>query len=292
MSDNKEAPPADAPAPEKNAPPENKDDLKHAKEKLALKDGTETKSFGKRPALLILANKNIRFVALRNDPIMTIIIRELDINGQDTLSGITYDVLLTLTREQLRITREQFIQLWKTLLLKRSQDIYESTYKIRPQNYIRINRNLIIPATLADLLSSLGTYQSYHKGYRFDLQPPAHPVADPPRWWQPDQAIITSWYNTMNQLRGKYLWKEYPSPQHYDQGTINLCSVNRANGYCMVKAYTNEAKLTDAYIAVCNDDLYGPHPIVNFDNSHLIMTERLALNTIRREYVSSYILKR
>lgn len=266
--------------------------LKDEKEKLAKHDEPESKTFSRRQPLKFLEKKNTNLFFGRNDPRKTIVLRTVNIEQQNTLSGLTYDTMRTLLREDLSITRANFITLWKTVLLKRVQDIYEFEYKLRPQHYVRLNRSLELPAPLADLLSALGQYTSVAKGYKFNLSSPAQPVDQIPAWWATNANIIAAWDATMAQLNGQYQLKEYPSFINCTDGAIQLCATRRANNFVEVKAYTNEPRLTDGYLAAVNDDLFEENPILTFDNCHLIMTERLQNTTIRRQYVRGYIVNK
>ena len=56
------------------------------------------------------------------------------------------------------ITQANFQRMWKTLILKRAQDVYEKEKHVRATNFVRIDRSMIMPSPLSDLLYSIGQF--------------------------------------------------------------------------------------------------------------------------------------
>ncbi|KAG5871784.1 hypothetical protein JTB14_023468 [Gonioctena quinquepunctata] len=74
------------------------------------------------------------------------------------------------------IEQAPFLQMVRTLILKRLQDLVEGATGIRPDNPIRIARTLPVPQPIGELLYSLGTYYAQWNGIRYELRPsPAPP---------------------------------------------------------------------------------------------------------------------
>lgn len=67
----------------------------------------------------------------------------VNITAQNTLSGRTYDQMLQIVNADLPITRDNFIRMWKTLILKRVQDVYGKEKHVRPANFIRLERSIL-----------------------------------------------------------------------------------------------------------------------------------------------------
>ncbi|KAL1447175.1 hypothetical protein WDU94_015608, partial [Cyamophila willieti] len=65
-----------------------------------------------------------------------------------------------LTTVELDINEDNFIRMWKTLLLKRAQDVHERAKHVRPANHIRLSSQIICPAPLADLAYSFESQPS------------------------------------------------------------------------------------------------------------------------------------
>lgn len=208
------------------------------------------------------------------------------IANQNTLSGEVYDQILKMCTFPLPITRANFIRMWKTLILKRIQDIYECEKKQRPDNFVRLVRTIMMPAPLADLLFSIGSFTSTHTGKEHQIVPPPRP-AQPEPFWNTDQAVLDNWNQFINRTQRYYQMKEYPSQREVDSRPLILTYVNtNAAGLTQVKAVTNEPKLQDAFIRAMNDDLLTPHNDYNFQSCALVMTPPLRMSTIRGKYIA------
>ena len=79
----------------------------------------------------------------------------------------------------LPITLKQFIRMWRTLILKRVQDVIEKQLLARPDHFVRLSRNIMLPAPCADLLYSLRQFHSNANGLIYNISQPAR--ADPPQ---------------------------------------------------------------------------------------------------------------
>jgi hypothetical protein len=212
----------------------------------------------------------------------------LSIANQNMLSGATYDQIQQLITVDLPITRDNFIRVWKTLILKRCQDVFEQEKHHRADHFIRINRNILVPAPLSDLLYMIGQHHSNVTGVIYDSVPPAH-AANPPPWWAVDNDLVQQWCLMVNRLKTNYLMREFPSMTDYTNKPLMLTSLHDNEDLRSIKAFTNEPKPADALIRFVNDPLYDPVPHA-YDACHLRMTEQLALTTIRYCYVGAYVI--
>lgn len=211
----------------------------------------------------------------------------INIDAQETLPGLVYDQIIQLTSIDLPLTRGMFIQMWKTILLKRVQDVIEKQRLARPNHFIRLGRNLELPAPLADLVYSIGRFHSHATGVVYDIAQP--PRADPaPAYWDVDPLIVTFWQQSMARMRQAYTMREYPSPSEFDNRPLGLTTIQTANQLRSVRAYTNETSANDALIRFVNDDLYVEHNHFTFDTSHLSVVDRLELASTRARYISCY----
>lgn len=77
----------------------------------------------------------------RLDSDYTIVDHAVNINGQDSLPGMVHDQMSQLTTIDLQIDRPSFIRIWKTLILKRLQDVFEQEKRVRAQHFVRLARN-------------------------------------------------------------------------------------------------------------------------------------------------------
>lgn len=226
---------------------------------------------------------------LRQDSDYHIINVIVDIDAQDTLSGLVYDHLTTLHPVDLPLNRDGFIRMWKSLILKRVQDIIEKQRLSRPQHFIRLSRNVTLPAPLADLLYTLGQFHSPAKGIKYDITQPPRPAV-PEQWWNIDDALLPQWITTMGLLADKYIMREYPSQSEYSNRPITLTMLmdNEDGTIRSVKSATNETSLNDAFIHFVNDPLFLPIQGMAYARCHLKVVDSLHLLTIRRQYVRGY----
>lgn len=213
----------------------------------------------------------------------------LNIGEQQTLPVRTYSQMEQLVRVDLPITREQFTRMWRTLILKRVQDVYEHEKHQRAEHFIRLVRNILVPAPLADLLYSIGQMHSSARGFVYDTIPPPRP-ANPPDWTIIDPAIVANWTLTMNRMKHQFMMKEFPAMRDYQNKPLCLVRIHDANDMREVKAYTNEPQPSDALIAMVNDRLYQDAHNVTYNECSLRMTDSLDRLSICCEYVGSYVL--
>lgn len=210
------------------------------------------------------------------------------IANQDTVSGMTYDQIEQLVTIALPLPRAQFIRMWKTTILKRAQDVYEIEKKQRPPNRLNLHRSLQIPATLSDLLHSIGSFHSNATGIIHDIIPPARPQDDIPEFWELDDDIITLWQRTMGRVDTLYQMKDFPSQGETIDKPLMLTMLHQEDNYSQVKAWTNEPTMNDAYIRMMHDDLFAPHEYITYERCGLTMTQRIHVPTVRGQYVASY----
>lgn len=212
------------------------------------------------------------------------------VDNQTTLSSAVYNVLAELVTWPLPITQDEFIRMWKTLMLKRIQDVFESEKSRRSDHFVRLVRNIPLPAPLGDLLHSIGYFHSTKTGYLHHVVQPAR-ASTPETFWTVDPAITASWINTMNRLSHIYTMKEFPTMSQCEGRSMLLTTVSAWNTPMRsVNSFTNETYMTDGFIHAMNNQLYEADPIITFANSHLIMTNAFEHTSVRQQYVYSYAI--
>lgn len=224
----------------------------------------------------------------RMDSVYQIVDVTVQIANQDTLSGATYDQMEQLSTIDLPITRANFIRMWKTLILKRTQDIFENAKGLRPDNFIRIGRNLILPAPLGDLLHCMGWIHSTHTGHSYNLIPPAR-AQNEQGIWVVDNAILAQWSQLMGRMTALYTTKEYPSPLTCKDAPLVLTMPHIENNIAHVRSWTPEPRIPEALVRIVNDDLFAPY-IVTFEGCGWNMTHDVHVPSLRARYVQSYAL--
>lgn len=212
------------------------------------------------------------------------------INTQDTLPTLVYQTLTELVTWDLPITEPQFIRMWKTLILKRIQDVFESEKSRRSDHYVRLTRNVPVPAPLGDLLHSFGYFHSTKTGYLHHLVQPAR-ASTPETFWTVDPGITTAWKLAMDRLSHVYTMKEFPSMSQCEDRPMMLTTVSSfATPFRSVNSFTNESNMNDAFIHAMQDQIFEADPIITYDNSHLIMTNQFEHVAVRQQYVYSYAI--
>lgn len=215
--------------------------------------------------------------------------RIVQIDGQQTLPTLVYNQMEQLVSIQLPLNLNEFIRVWRTILLKRVQDVYEREKSVRPEHYVRVARNISLPAPLADLCYSLGRFHSRYNGVIYDVVQPARAAA-PPAWWNVDQDLIARWALTMGRFSHLYTMREFPSPVDFDNKPMILTSMRVNNRIKSVKAFTGESSMHDAYIRTVNDELFDNPAQIAYENCHLRIVEEIDWQTIQAQYVAGYVL--
>lgn len=237
-----------------------------------------------------MANPHIALMFNRMDSDYTIVNHVLQIANQNTLSGEVYDELVAINSDDLEMTRLNFIRVWKTLILKRAQDIFETEKKVRSQNFVRLIRTIALPAPLADLLATLGSFTSHATGHQHHISPPPQ-AAEAEDFWAVEAPLIVQWNQLTNRMQRQYLMKEYPAQRETDNRPISLTHLHQfGDGTVEIKAGTNEPKLVDAYIRAVNDELFVNDAGHGLADAALIMTPRFNAATVRGAYIASYVL--
>lgn len=212
----------------------------------------------------------------------------ISIANQETIASYTYQQMEQLSAVALVIEMNDFIRLWKTLILKRVQDVYKQEKHRRAPDFIRLMRNLPIPAPLADLLYCLGQKRSSAVGTILDmvLPPKVTPASD---WWTLDETILDHWCLTNSRMSTLYQIKEFPAPSEFQDRTIGFTAIQDVGELRFVKSHTNEPSVTDGFIRFVNDDLFqNPYLYVTCD---LRIVEALERHSIAGNYVGSYELQ-
>lgn len=213
----------------------------------------------------------------------------VNINDQTSLFTTLYEQLQQLTTTEPPITQDQFIRMCRTLLLKRVQDIYEKCHRIRAPNYIQIDRGILIPGPVGDLLYVLGRYHSTNDGAVYVLSPPPRAAAAE-NWWAIDNDILGRYLLYIDRLSDDYIMYEFPKPTDYDNRPICRTTINDFNNdYRSVRAHDSGVTPNDAFIRFVNDDLFIQNEYINYDRAALQQVSERHRPTVQRLYVNSYI---
>lgn len=209
----------------------------------------------------------------------------VQIATQDTLPRATWRQLHQMTFVEPPITEDEFVRMWRTLILKRVTDVYESEKRVRANQFIRLSRNLTVPAPLADLLYSLGSYFDPLEGVFHHIIPPAAPAA-PENWRTVDATILQNWCTYMNRMSGAFVMKEFPPISQYEGTNLFHCTRQVAGQVCTIKARYKGTTPADAYIRFVNDELFD-NPYAAAD-CHYTVTEPMNQTSVIYQYLRKY----
>lgn len=210
----------------------------------------------------------------------------INIDAQDVLPRATWRQLHQLTFVDPPITEDNFVRMWKTLILKRVTDVYEQEKHRRSDQFVRLSRNLTIPAPLADLLYTLGSYFDPIEGVYHHIIPPPAP-AHPETWRTVDPTILQDWMTFINRMTPAFVMKEYPPMSQY-QGSPLMHYVRDTSlvGFIKIKARFQTKNPADAYIRFLNDELFtAPYEPAA---CHYTCTEPMNRIAVTYEYLAKY----
>lgn len=213
----------------------------------------------------------------------------MSIADQTTLPDMVHAQMTQLVDTELEITEVNFRRMWRTLLLKRAQDVYEKEKYRRANHFVRLGPQMLVPAPLGDLVYSIGQFHNVAEGVVYDTNPPAQ-AAQPEDWWTVDPDITNAWTRTMRRMQRKYVMREMPLASEYQAKPLMLCTGQVAGALKTVKAKYASIELTDGLITLVNDPIYQP-PAHAFGSCHIMVVDAKPWITIAGQYVGSYVLQ-
>ena len=187
-------------------------------------------------------------------------IRDLRVNidATESLAKETYAKMTLLTFFDLPINEAGFVRMWKTLVLKRCQDIFKMAKCIRPEHYLhRLSTwSILVPAPLAELLYSLGTFNDVHRGIVYHMVPPEK-GASAPNWWTVDLDLLQNFLRTMMCIQDlEFPVKEFPSPLDYKGRAIARTTNSFRNEMYSEVGSIYSSTPSDGMIGVLKPDLF------------------------------------
>lgn len=223
----------------------------------------------------------------RGDPDYFVVDVPLQVAPQTLLPTAVHRQLSQLTAVDLEINEENFIRMWRTLLLKRTQDVHERTKHVRSANHIRLTSQITSPAPLADLAYSLGSYFRAPTGVNYHLTPPQ--AAAPEPFWAVDNQIVAQWIRTCKRFQKLYVMREFPLASDFENKPLVLTTSNVQAGFVTVKTKINTTEMSDGLISAVNDPLF-PNNHFPFNNSHITLLHSKNQAVLVADYTGSYVL--
>ena len=132
-----------------------------------------------------------------------------NINVLNRVAIATYNQIVELSVTNPQLTQEEYVRVWKTILLYRTQNIEEcETGTPVTAHRLRLAPTITMPRPLADLVYSLGRWKSNTNGVVYDVRVPAYPNENPPPWWTPEPALIQKWQALHARVQKYYMCTE------------------------------------------------------------------------------------
>ncbi|KAG5862539.1 hypothetical protein JTB14_020196 [Gonioctena quinquepunctata] len=157
------------------------------------------------------------------------------------------------------IEQAPFLQMIRTLILKRLQDLVEGATGIRPENPIRIARTLPVPQPIGELLYALGTYYAQWNGIRYELRPSPTP-APPEPWRQLDPQIVANYRQFMDMTTTRYRQCPFPKMSDLIGQPLMFCCKNEADNQCQILAPGPVPTPADAFLRFVHEEFFAAPP--------------------------------
>ena len=244
-----------------------------------------------RPASLPIVNLvNMRLGFGRMDSVQPIVAATLTIDTLDQVAKITYDQISQLSLTAPPLAQEEFIRVWKTILLYRVQNIQECELIVAPPHRIKLAPSLLLPRPLGDLVYHLGRWQSQTNGIIYDVRAPIKPAEHIPDWWTVIPDLMIKWQTFLSRAANYYMCMEMPRKFAFEGQPLVVIAVKQyANRLVQAKSLTNEPQMSDAIIRLVNEPEMFQGSGITFETNHLIMSQEANLDVLPVKYVASYV---
>lgn len=187
------------------------------------------------------------------------------------------------------LTEAQYIQISRTFLLKRLQDIHEHQTGIRPPAPIQLARGFEVLRPSGELLYALGPYFCDLNGKQYHLTYPAAPNVDPPAWYALDAAILGRYRLFIDLVKNRYDLITFPKMSDMNGHPLMFTRGEEANDYKVVRASLNIPQPSDAFLRFVHEDGFIETAVPAFADCSLIMTESLLIDDVVQRYTHSYV---
>lgn len=232
----------------------------------------------------------LRFQCGKMDSTYNVVPIPVLINNQDRVARATFNLMYQLTTVVPPIEVNDFIEMYKTLILARFQDVISQTTGDIFPNHIHIEPTTLVPGPMAELLFGLGSYHSNVTGAIY--VPALPPAADPPEAWR---AFNNNHYRDYQLYCSRqarvYTMHPFPSKFDFEQKSMIMTTQRQYdNGSRQIRSLTNETTSFDSVVRFMHDDFSGPASPITYDHSSIQLSERTHYETTLAGYLASFIL--
>lgn len=190
----------------------------------------------------------------------------VSIDNQNTLAMATWHYWTATYYRDLPIGEDAFVRMWKTLILRHLQDIYERYRQIPADHLVPIFGTMPVPSPLDDLLNALGTYDDRSTGIRHRVVAPTPPPEQPfpeDSFWKLDGQIVRDWVATNEAIKNfsPNLVKNHEfgrSRANFSKRPLMLTvrQCDDATGSVTIRARSVGPSPEDAAVRAYNDELF------------------------------------
>jgi hypothetical protein len=233
------------------------------------------------------ANSSLNFGKMDSD--YQVVEHELQIEKIEKLAKATFQAMWSTLTINPTLTEGQFVQMTKTLFLKRAQDVIENAKRVRVDKPVHLQRYIEIPAPIADLLTLIGNFHSDSEGHQHHITLPVFAKDKHPAYYQVDSQIVELYTRDIGRIRPLYQMKPFPSSRECWDKPLMLTRIKVEDDFVSVRAWTNEPTMEDAYVRACNDELYKAHEYITYDNCSQQMSQKVHQVLTLTHYASSYV---
>jgi len=189
------------------------------------------------------------------------------------------------------ISRNDYVRMMKTFILKRVQDIHEKCFIQRAPSFVRIYRNVILPKPIYDLACALGRGFNTHDGFHYYMTPIDKPHTKAPSYWTVDETILANYIKFSRRMANVYQHVEFPSSNDFDGRAIGCTRIEAANGRAKVVSTTPAPTPADGLLRMMNPDDFLAGEVPDVGECTYRLCDEMLLSTVRCAYIGSSVTK-
>lgn len=203
-------------------------------------------------------------------PLFVTVSHPVSIDNQNSLAKATWQFWSATYQRELPIGEDAFVRMWKTLILRHLQDIFERWSPCTADSPVPIYGTMPVPTPLADLLNALGIYEDRSTGMRHRVAAPTPPEElAPDSWWKLDGQVVRDWVLTNTAMQqfslGLVQQHEFGQGQAKFIDRPLMLTARQCDdevGTVTIKARAAGPRPEDALVRANSDELFeNPYPV-------------------------------
>lgn len=172
--------------------------------------------------------------------------------------GATYDAMERILAGLLvpAISRDDFIRVSRTMILKRLQNVYEGVTSIRPPHFIQMSLGITVPQPIGELLYALGPYRCTQLYGYYIFISSAQPVENIPDWRTFGQRNLTNYIVYCSRVKERYMQVAFPKQSHLHGRPLAICYKQEFNRLGRVKLFSDVVTPADVCLRFVHEEFY------------------------------------